>query len=99
MDFEEWYSWCSFNSGDTKHACREAWNAAIQQERASKPTLVLPNFNEKDEGAFRYWADCNSEPSSQLSNEQAFTEGRRYEHSTMCSRLNAPTVCEGKCDD
>lgn len=25
--FDEWYSWCSFNSGDIKHACREAYTA------------------------------------------------------------------------
>ena len=43
----------------------------------------MKKFDEFDEGAFRYWCDCNSEPSKQLSSLQSFTEGRRYEYSKL----------------
>lgn len=33
--FEEWYSMCSFNSGDTKYACSEAWRQAFERGRES----------------------------------------------------------------
>jgi len=38
--FEEWYSLCSFNSGDTKYACKAAWQAALRSVEPAK--LVLP---------------------------------------------------------
>jgi len=43
-EFEEWYSWCSFNSGDTKYACREAWQAACAstEKRLLMSRVSLP---------------------------------------------------------
>lgn len=46
-------------------------------------------FLEKDESAFRYWADCNSEPSSQLDDLQSFSEGRRYQHAQLTAHYEA----------
>lgn len=41
-EFEEWWSWCSFNSGDVKYACSESWRAAFEAGRRSA-VVKLPN--------------------------------------------------------
>ena len=60
--------------------CAKTWDN-FHQCAPTKTPLSLDEFDEKDEGAFRYWADCNSEPSKQLNELESFIEGRRWQHS------------------
>ena len=80
--FGEWFSWCSFNSGDTKYACEQAWNAGFE---ACKREAVAVKPVVSDEEIKNAGNMFNDKMAGDDVSRMSFIEGAKW----MRSKLNS----------